>query len=79
MAAQSDPQADLMRGAAPRERAALALRLSSQVIALSRRAIDRSFSDLSDAERRLKFVELQYGPELAQRLRVWLHERGRSL
>jgi hypothetical protein len=66
-----------MRRAAPCERAALALRLSDEVIALSRRAIARSFSELDDEGQRLKFVELQYGRELAERLRRWLSVRGR--
>ena len=67
-----------MQRAAPRERAALALRLSDEVIALSRRAIARSFSDLDEGARRLKFVELQYGKDLADRVRAWLAARGRG-
>lgn len=55
----------------------MALRLSDEVIALSRRAIARSFSELNDADQRLKFVELQYGKDLAERLGAWLAVRGR--
>jgi hypothetical protein len=61
-------QLELMRRAAPRERAALALRLSDETIALARRAIARSWPELNEAERRLKLVELLYGAEIARRL-----------
>lgn len=65
-----------MRAVEPRARAALALRLSDETIALSRRAIERAFPELDTLHRQLKFVELHYGIELAQRLEVWLRARG---
>jgi hypothetical protein len=68
-----------MRGIAPRERAAMALRLSSEVFALARRAIKRSFPELNEAQQGLKFIEIHYGAELAERVRAWLAARGRTV
>lgn len=67
-----------MRGARTCERAALALRLSDETIALARRAIARAWPELTPTQRDLKFVEVQYGAELASRLERWLNTRGRS-
>lgn len=78
MLIRTDPQVELMRSLKPAERAAMALRLSSEFIALSRRAIRRSFPELDEAEQRLKFVEIHYGAALAERVRIWLAARGRS-
>jgi hypothetical protein len=69
-------QIELMRSAEPRARAALALRLSDETIALARRAIDRAYPELDARRRQLKFVELHYGVELARRLEAWLAARG---
>lgn len=66
----------MMRRAQPHERAAMALRLSDETIALAHRAIQRAFPELDLARRRLKFVELHYGAVLAGRLEVWLTQRG---
>jgi hypothetical protein len=68
-------QLELMRAVAPRARAGLALRLSDEVFALSRRAIERAYPELDAIERQLKFVELHYGAELANRLAAWLSAR----
>jgi len=70
-------QIEMMCRARPQERAALALRLSDETIALARRAIDRAFPDLDPTRRKLKFVELHYGADLAGRLEAWLLARGR--
>ena len=69
-------QIELMRRAAPRERAGMALRLSDETIALARRAIDRAWPHLTPLERQLKFVELHYGADLAARLERWLSRRS---
>ena len=72
-------QIEMMRRVGPRRRCELALQLSDETIALSRRAIARNFPELDEHQRRLKFVELHYGAELARRLEHWLAARGRRL
>ena len=69
-------QVELMRRASPRARAAMALRLSDETIALSKRAIARAFPELDATHRDLKFVELHYGAGLARKLEAWLRARG---
>jgi hypothetical protein len=64
-------QLDLLRKAGPERRSALALRLSSEVVARSRRALEGQPGDA-----RLRWVELWYGPELARRVRDYLAKRG---
>jgi hypothetical protein len=71
----NDKQVELMRLAGPRRRAALALRLSDQTIALARRAIARRHPEMSKQELRVEFVRIHYGQELASRLERWLVER----
>lgn len=39
--------------------------LSSSVFSLSKRAIKRAYPELKEAERRIKFIELNYGKNLA--------------
>jgi len=68
-------QIDLMRAAGGPARAALALRLSDETIALTRRAIARAEPHLDAQARALRFVELQYGSELAVRVRAFLASR----
>ncbi len=70
-----DKQLELMRTAGPRARAALALRLSDETLALSRRAIARAYPELDHVGQQLKFVELHYGAALAKRLGAWLAAR----
>lgn len=65
-------QVELMRRAGPRKRAALALRLSDETIALARRAIQRARPQLTEQQRNIEFVRIQYGAELATRLEMWL-------
>lgn len=76
MISPEEMQIEMMRRARPHDRAALALRLSDETLALARRAIDRAFPDLDPTRRKLKFVELHYGAELAERLEAWLVARG---
>lgn len=70
-------QIELMRAAGPQRRFALARSLSAQTLGLAHRAIERAFPDLDEWQRRVKFVEVHYGAELADRYRRWLV--GRSL
>ena len=65
-------QVELMRRAGPQRRAALALRLSDETIALARRAIARRRPDLDGRHLDLEFVRIHYGADLAARLERWL-------
>ncbi|MGH7435674.1 MAG: hypothetical protein ACRENE_08365 [Polyangiaceae bacterium] len=64
-------QIALLRRAGPARRSALAMRLSDEVIARSRRALEGQPGDA-----RLRWVELWYGPDLARRVRDYLAKRG---
>jgi hypothetical protein len=72
--ADTDPDAervqiDLLRRAGASRRTQMALSLSAQVIGLARGAIQRSLPEASAIEANLRFVEVHYGPELAEELR----------
>ncbi len=64
-----------MRRAGPKQRAALALRLSDEAFALARRAIERAHPELDKIGRDVEFVRVHYGVELAARLETWLRAR----
>ncbi len=68
-------QIELLRKAGVARRFSLARSLSQTVIQLSRRAIRESHPDASEEELALIFVELNYGKELAERLRADLARR----
>ncbi len=79
--ADTDPEAEavqieLLRQAGPARRAQMALELSAQVIGMARRHLRRMYPDATETEIGLKFVELNYGRELAEGLRRYLAERG---
>lgn len=65
-------QADLLRAAGPGRRAALARSLSASVISMSREAIRRRHPEYTETDVLLRFVALNYGAELADRLRARL-------
>lgn len=69
-------QLELMRAATPQRRFGLAQSLSGQMLAMTHRAVERAHPELDLWQRRVKFVELQYGPELASSYRQWLVARG---
>jgi hypothetical protein len=50
--------------------------LSRTVIQMSRRAIARAKNTNDKAEIDLAFIELHYGAELAERVRLYLRKRG---
>jgi hypothetical protein len=70
-------QIELMRAAGPQRRAAMALRLSDETIALARRAIARVHPDLDKIQLDIEFVRIQYGAELAAKLQSWLAANDR--
>lgn len=68
-------QIELLRKAGVARRLSLVRSLSQTVIQLSRRAIRESHPGASEEELALIFVELNYGKELAERLRADLARR----
>lgn len=62
-------QLDLLRRAGAARRAQMALALSAQVIGMARQAYRRSHPGETGTEIRLRFVELNYGRELASAVR----------
>jgi hypothetical protein len=71
-------QIELLRRAGPERRAALAGRLSDEVIRLSRNALcERNPADLDAVELKLRWVELHYGADLAARVRAYLAAANR--
>jgi hypothetical protein len=69
-------QIELFRRATPQQRCELARSLTMGTMELAHRAIERAYPELGLWARRVKFVEVHYGAELAQRFARWLVERG---
>jgi hypothetical protein len=65
-------QIELLQKKTPAERFALMRSLTAFVTGLSRQSLIRTNPDLSEAELRIKIIELQYGKELAERVRDYL-------
>ena len=68
-------QLELLRRASPAKRFALACSLTDTVLSLCRRALAEANPGLSKDKLDLLFVELNYGRELAERVRVFQQER----
>lgn len=68
-------QLDLLRRAGTARRFGLARSLSSSVIELSRAAIRRAQPELDETGVGLRFVELHYGAEMAEKVRAYLERR----
>ena len=68
-------QIELMRRATPAERFSLACSLTRTAIFHAKRAIARAHPECSQQARNLLFVEMQYGRELADELRLHLEAR----
>jgi hypothetical protein len=66
---------ELLRAASPSRRLSLALSLSRTVMALARAGLARSHPEASPEEIGLRFVALNYGPELAEEVRADLAAR----
>jgi hypothetical protein len=59
-------QLELLRERPPSERVAIALRHSAEMIRLAKRAIERISPEFTERQVGRRFIELQYGEELAQ-------------
>ena len=70
-------QLALLRAATPSQRAGLAVSLTATAIALSRRALQRQSPGASEEEIGLRFVALNYGPELAVEVADYLRRLRR--
>ena len=68
-------QVDLLRRSSVERRGALALSLSSTVIALSRQALRESMKPASEAQMMDRWVALNYGDDLAARVRHYVRAR----
>jgi len=62
-------QIELLRQMTNSQRASLALRLSSEAIRLSRRAIQRVNPQWTDREVKIEWARIHYGEEIAEKLR----------
>ena len=67
-------QLELIRRMQPSQRLAKALSLSCEVIRLSKAAIRRRYPEFSVDEVRIKFIEMNYGAELARKVKAWRAE-----
>ena len=70
-------QLELLRAASPAQRGGLALALTATAIGLSRRALERQAPGASEEEIGLRFLALNYGPELAADVAAHLAARRR--
>ena len=70
-------QVELLRAASPARRAHQAFSLSADVISAARRARVRARPLASSIDLDLQFVDVHYGPELAEALRAEFIRRGR--
>ena len=76
----TDPEAarvqlELLRSASPSRRLRLALSLSRTTLTLAHDGLARGLPDASPEEVGLRFVALNYGPELAEEVRSALSTR----
>ncbi len=69
-----DVQMEGWRRMSPTERVAQACQLSASLRSLAMAAIRRRHPLFDEAEVRLKFIELTYGPELCKAVRAHLRE-----
>ncbi len=68
-------QIEALRALSNRERGALAMRLSDNAIALSRRAIRRANPLWSDFDVQVEWARLHYGPEIAAMIARWVERQ----
>lgn len=67
---------EMLRRLTPSQRAQLGSALSNQARWRAFRAIETTHPELTDIERKLLFVQLHYGKDLADRVRRYLSERS---
>lgn len=65
----------MLRKAGTARRLQLGLELSGEALELAQRGIRRANPNMSELEVKLKFVEVTYGKDLADRVRAYLAKR----
>ncbi len=68
-------QINLLRQAGQARRIQIMLSLTQSMFELSRHNLCQTYPHLSEQERNVKFVELLYGPQLANALQTFLQAR----
>lgn len=68
-------QIELLRKAGTTRRLQLGLTFSGEVLEMAQRGIRRANPNASDLELKLIFVEINYGKDLADRVRAYLVKR----
>jgi hypothetical protein len=71
-------QADLLRQAGPRKRAAMAAAMTAAAVKRSRQAISRAHPEWSELEVKFFWAEVHYGKELADRVRAYIARRSQK-
>ncbi|MHC4176827.1 MAG: hypothetical protein ACYSWU_04940 [Planctomycetota bacterium] len=71
-------QIELLRKLTVAERFAKVRALTARTVRLSKRAIARANPDLSPEDLKVRFIELHYGKDLAQRVRAYVREKWRD-
>ena len=69
-------QFELLRRMTTAQKFELTCALTDMAIDQTRRAIERRHPGISQREVDLKFIELSYGADLAEKVRLYLKERG---
>ncbi|HLP48158.1 MAG TPA: hypothetical protein VK469_19600 [Candidatus Kapabacteria bacterium] len=71
-------QLSLLKKLTPAQRAAKVFSLSNQVIALSKRAIQRQNPGLNEFEIKILYLYYFYGPDIAQKVREYLQGKDKN-
>ena len=72
-------QLELLRKMTPEQRARKALALSAEVARQCKAAIRRRHPEFDENEVSLKFIELNYGKDLSDKVRIWrVNREGRA-
>ena len=69
-------QMELLRRSGPQRRSAMMLSLTDVALTSARRAIARAHPEASDDERKIHFVRLHYGDDLANEYAAYLAQRS---
>lgn len=69
-------QFELLRRMTTAQKFEVTCALTDMAIDQSRRAIERAHPGITRREVDLKFIELSYGADLAEKVRLYLKERG---
>ena len=64
-------QLELIRRMSPSDRLQKTLDLSCELIRMSKAAIRRRYPEFTEDDVRIKFIELNYGNELAEKVKAW--------